>query len=139
MTPCQTELVRTTFRSVLPIGDQAAALFFVRLFELHPALRPLFQGEIGAQGRKLIDWIGHVVLQLDRPEEVVHTFRAGHARELAVRLRDEDYDAIALALRWTLRQVLGAAFSPPVEAAWVAAHRLLSETARSAGANQRAA
>jgi hypothetical protein len=41
MTTTQTELVQASFAKVLPIADEAAALFYGRLFELDPALRPL--------------------------------------------------------------------------------------------------
>lgn len=40
MTPDQKTLVQTTFAQVAPIGETAAALFYAKLFELDPSLRP---------------------------------------------------------------------------------------------------
>jgi hypothetical protein len=46
MTPEQQDLVRTSFAKVVLIAPQAAGLFYDRLFEIDPTLRPLFKGEI---------------------------------------------------------------------------------------------
>jgi len=53
MTPEQIAIVQTTFRSVAPISDTAAQLFYGKLFELDPTLKPLFRGDMHEQGRKL--------------------------------------------------------------------------------------
>ena len=42
MTPESRQIVQQTWQSVLPIADTAAALFYGRLFELDPSLRPMF-------------------------------------------------------------------------------------------------
>ena len=49
MTDTQKTLVQDTFAMVAPITDQAAALFYGRLFELDPSLRPLFKADITQQ------------------------------------------------------------------------------------------
>ncbi len=58
MTPDQRRLVRDSFARVAPIAEQAAELFYGRLFELDPALKPLFKGDMKEQGRKLMAMIG---------------------------------------------------------------------------------
>src|SRR5438067_2250326 len=66
MVPAQVQIVRETFAKVEPISDQAAALFYGRLFELDPSLRPMFRGDMAEQGRKLMQTIAVVVHGLDR-------------------------------------------------------------------------
>jgi hypothetical protein len=51
MTPADKTLVQTTFATLVPIADQAAALFYGRLFEIDPSLRRLFKGDLGEQER----------------------------------------------------------------------------------------
>ena len=51
MTPLQTELIRRSFARVAPIADEAAALFYAKLFTLAPELKPLFIGDMRAAGR----------------------------------------------------------------------------------------
>ena len=65
MTPAEKSLVQTSFAKVAPIAEQAAALFYGRLFEMDPSLRPLFKGDIREQGRKLMNMIAFYVLGLD--------------------------------------------------------------------------
>ena len=43
MTPEQVTLVQESFELVVPIAETAAVLFYDRLFELDPSLRPLFK------------------------------------------------------------------------------------------------
>jgi hemoglobin-like flavoprotein len=66
MTPQQIDLVQQTWRSVLLIQEQAATLFYNRLFELDPSLRVLFKGDMTEQGRKLIGMITAAVDGLSR-------------------------------------------------------------------------
>jgi hypothetical protein len=46
MSPEEIQLVRTSFKLVLPIAGDAATLFYGRLFELDPSLRPMFHGDM---------------------------------------------------------------------------------------------
>ena len=57
MNPENIALVKTSWQQVLPIQDTAASLFYGRLFELDPALRGLFRGDMSEQGRKLMTMI----------------------------------------------------------------------------------
>ena len=61
MTPEQILLVRASFAQVKALGDQAAALFYERLFALDPTLRALFKGDLAAQRRKLLAALAMVV------------------------------------------------------------------------------
>jgi nitric oxide dioxygenase len=55
MTPDQVSIVKRTWAEVVPIADQAVALFYHRLFAIDPALRELFAGtDRAAQHRKLV-------------------------------------------------------------------------------------
>ena len=80
MTPQQVALVQASFAKVVPIADQAAALFYGRLFETAPETRALFHGDMGAQGQKLMGAITTVVTNLDNLGAVVPV-----AQELAQR------------------------------------------------------
>ena len=42
----QIQLVKQSFAKIAPIAEQAADLFYGRLFEIAPQLRPLFKGDI---------------------------------------------------------------------------------------------
>ncbi|HVT09321.1 MAG TPA: globin family protein [Polyangia bacterium] len=126
MTPSQKSLVRQTFAQVVPIADQAAALFYGRLFELDPSLRPLFKNDLRAQGQKLMQMIGYAVGKLDAPEELVPAVEGLGVKHVGYGVKDADYTTVGAALLWTLQKGLGPAFTPDVEAAWAAAYAALS-------------
>ena len=71
MTPHQIELVQTSFAKVLPISEQAADIFYARLFELAPGVRALFKGDMVEQGRKLMAMLRSVVGTLNKLDVLV--------------------------------------------------------------------
>ncbi len=122
----QKELVRNSFALVAPRRDEAAALFYGRLFEIAPDLRPLFKGDMAEQGRKLMAMLATAVGNLDRLEAVVPAVRALGERHASYGVKDEDYATVATALLWTFEQALGATFDSPTRDAWVALYTIVA-------------
>ncbi len=127
-------LVQQTWKQVDLIRDQAAALFYGRLFELDPSLRPLFKGDMAEQGRKLMNMLATAAMGLDRLDSIVGEVQALGRRHVAYGVQDAHYDTVAAALLWTLEQGLGDAFTPQVKAAWTDAYTLLADTMKQAAA-----
>lgn len=136
MTPRQVELVQTTWEKVVPIADQAAMLFYNRLFELDPELRPLFKGGIKEQGKKLMQMITLAVRGLGDLGKLVPTVEDLGARHVGYGVRKKDYETVGAALLWTLEKGLGEAFTPEVEDAWFTVYNLLATTMQNAAAKQ---
>jgi hemoglobin-like flavoprotein len=126
MTPEQIQSIQATWLQVLPIADKAAQLFYGKLFELDPAVKPMFKGDMVEQGRKLMKTIGLVVNSLTRLEEIVPAVQDLGRKHVAYGVRPEHYDTVGAALLWTLEQGLGSAFTPQVKAAWAAAYGTLA-------------
>jgi hemoglobin-like flavoprotein len=135
----QKTLVQTTFAKVAPIADTAAAMFYARLFELDPSLRPLFTSDLTTQGRKLMQMIGVAVNGLDRLDEIVPVVRQLGVRHRAYGVTDEHYATVATALLWTLERGLGSDFTPAVREAWTAVYSTLAATMKEAAASVAAA
>jgi hemoglobin-like flavoprotein len=129
----QKALVQTSFAQIRPIADAAAALFYRRLFELDPTLRPLFKGDMKDQGRKLMDMLALAVKGLDRPEALLPALAALGRRHAGYGVNDHDYATVGEALIWTLEQGLGPNFTPEVREAWTTLYRLVADTMRMAG------
>lgn len=134
MTPDQITLVQESFKSVAPIADTAAKLFYQKLFDLDPELKPLFQGDMEEQGKKLMKMIAIAVNGLDNLEQIVSAVQDLGVRHANYGVTDKDYDTVGEALLWTLQQGLGDMFTPEVKDAWVAVYGLLSDTMKSAAA-----
>jgi hemoglobin-like flavoprotein len=135
MTPEQKQLVQTTFAKVAPMAEAAAAMFYARLFELDPRLRPLFRGDMTEQGRKLMRMIGMAVNGLDRLDELVPAVRQLGIRHAGYGVTDDHYGTVAAALLWTLERGLGADYTPAVEEAWTTVYAVLATTMKDAAAS----
>jgi hemoglobin-like flavoprotein len=132
MTPEQITLVKESFAKVRPIAPQAAALFYGRLFEIAPEVRPLFKGDIEEQGRKLMQVIATAVGALDRLGDIVPVVQDLGRRHAGYGVSEAHYDKVAEALLWTLGQGLGAAFTPVVKEAWTVTYTILADTMKAA-------
>jgi hemoglobin-like flavoprotein len=137
VTPSQVHHVKASFEQVRPIAPQAGAVFYEKLFELDPSLRPLFKGDMAEQSRKLMQTLATVVHSLDRLEAIVPAVQSLGARHTGYGVKDADYNTVAEALLWTLNKGLGAAFTTDVRDAWVAAYGILAETMKTAAKNKR--
>src|SRR5215813_1107809 len=120
ITPHRVELVRQSFAKIVPIAEEATGLFYGRLFETAPQVRPLFKDDIKVQGRKLMSAIALVVGSLQKLPELVPLVQDLGRRHLGYGVKDEDYDLVAEALLWTLDKGLGPDFTPEVKDAWLA-------------------
>jgi hemoglobin-like flavoprotein len=118
MDATQIKLVQDSFAKVVPIADTAAALFYGKLFELDPAVKPLFKGDMVAQGKLLMQMIGTAVGALERLDTIVPAVQALGKRHAGYGVTAAHYDTVGAALLWTLEQGLGAGFTPEVKAAW---------------------
>jgi hemoglobin-like flavoprotein len=118
MNAAQIHLIRKTFASVERQADVAALVFYRRLFELDPRLRPLFTSDIQEQGKKLTDMLAAALSLLERPVELAGELEELGARHVNYGTRPEHYSTVRQALLDMLAEVLGDAFSPAVKQAW---------------------
>jgi nitric oxide dioxygenase len=119
-------LVQDSFKKVVPISDVAAELFYGRLFEVAPQVKPMFRGDLKEQGRKLMATLGVVVTGLTRLETVLPAASALAKQHVAYGVKAEHYPIVGGALLWTLEKGLGDAWTPELAAAWTAAYGTLS-------------
>jgi hemoglobin-like flavoprotein len=120
MNPKDKYLIRTTFAEVERAGEVAALTFYRHLFELDPALRPMFRGDIGVQAQKLTDMLGVLIMMLDNPAQLQTELRAMGARHKEYGVVDGHYSVVGRALLAMLAGVLGARWTPGVQTAWLA-------------------
>ena len=123
----QIAIVRDTFRLVEPIQEQAAVLFYRRLFTLDPGLAKLFATtDMDRQRKVLMQPLAVVVRGLDRLDQIGPAVAALGERHVGYGVRPEDYATVGSALLWTLEQGLGRAFTAAARDAWAAAFALLA-------------
>jgi hemoglobin-like flavoprotein len=132
-------LVQLSWRKILPIKDDAAELFYLKLFGIDPSLRGLFGDDMEQQGAKLMQMITAAVRGLDRMDALLPVIRELGMRHVAYGVRDAHYAAVGTALLWTLEQTLRGDFTPEVKSAWIKTYGVLSQSMREAGVAHQAA
>jgi len=132
LTSEQITLVKDSWGKVVPIAGTAAGLFYGKLFEMDPALRPMFTSDMTVQGEKLMRMIGIAVDHLDKLDEIVPAVQELGVKHLDYGVRNSHYDTVGTALLWTLEQGLGEAFTPDVRKAWTEVYTLLASTMKAA-------
>lgn len=126
MTPEQTALIQGTWARLVNSGEDAAALFYERLFALDPSLRGQFRGDIASQGKKLVDMMQSIVGGLDHFEQLLPAARELGRRHHYYGVRDEDYGPVGEAMLWMLAEALGDGYTPEADRAWRELYALLA-------------
>jgi hemoglobin-like flavoprotein len=127
MTPHQVKLVQDSFAKVAPIADQAAAMFYGRLFDIAPPVRPLFPKDMAEQQRKLMATLAVVVNGLANLETILPAASALAKRHVSYGVTADDYPIVGAALLWTLERGLGSAWNAQLAEAWTAAYTTLAD------------
>jgi hemoglobin-like flavoprotein len=127
MSPEQVTLVQQTFAQVVPVADKAAEIFYGRLFDVAPAVKPLFRGDMTEQRRKLMASLAVVVRGLSDLPSVLPAASALAKRHVDYGVKPEHYPLVGEALLWALARALGPRWTPEVASAWTAAYTTLSD------------
>jgi hemoglobin-like flavoprotein len=120
LSQAQKRLLRDSFESVREYADSVALLFYGRLFELAPQVRPLFKISIREQAEKLMRTLGTVVDALDRFEELRPSLLELGRKHVGYGVEPRHYEILRSALLWAVGQALGAEFDRETRAAWEA-------------------
>jgi len=118
LTSEQVKAIQDSFAKVVPISEQAAEIFYGRLFEIAPAMKLLFRGDMKEQGKKLMAMLTVVINGLSNLEAVLPAASALAKRHVGYGVKATDY---------ALERGLGEHWTPDVAAAWTAAYTVLSD------------
>lgn len=118
MTREEIALVKESFESLRPIPKGVGRAFYETLFAVDPSLRPLFKGDLEAQGAMFVSALGLAVAGLEDATSGEHTLRDLGRRHAAYGVSDAHFAVFREALVKTLRAHLGAAFTEAHAAAW---------------------
>lgn len=119
-------LVKSSFAKVAPIAEVAAELFYARLFEIAPDVKPFFKSDMKGQGRKLMTTLNLVVASLHNLDSIMPAVQALAVKHVAYGVIPEHYTKVGEALLWTLEKGLGNDFTEPTRQAWIATYDTLS-------------
>lgn len=124
-------LVQDSFEKVKPIADTAAEIFYSKLFELDPALKPLFpnsnEDAMKAQGNKLMTMLGAAVAGLSNLPALIPVLEGLGKRHVGYKVEPSHYDTVGAALLDTLKTGLGDDFTSEVKEAWTTVYTTMAK------------
>jgi len=118
LTAEQKRLVRASFESLEEYSDSVVQLFYGRLFEIAPQVRPLFRVDLTQQSRKLLDMLTTIVSAIDNFEALRPRLEDLGHKHIAYGAKPEHYDALRVALLWAMGAALDLEFDKETRAAW---------------------
>jgi hemoglobin-like flavoprotein len=128
MSPQQKYLIRKSFAQLEAHGTVPALMFYRRLFEIDPALRPLFKSDIEVQAAKLLDMLGVLISHLERTALLEAELRLMGQRHAAYGVLPSHYDTVGQALLDMLKETLRGDFTPAIRDAWTALYGAVAST-----------
>ncbi len=132
ITAHQKALIQDSFTKVEPIAEQAAEIFYAKLFEYDPSLKPLFKSDLKSQGKKLMSTLKVAIKGLDDLDALVPVLQDLAKRHIAYKVKADDYTPVGNALIYTLKTGLGDQFTPELKQAWIDLYKVVADVMRSA-------
>ena len=131
ITEQQKKLVQASFKKVEPISDQAAEIFYNKLFEFDPSLRRMFKSDLSEQGKKLMATLKIAVKSLDDLNALVPVLQNLAAKHIDYGVSVEDYTPVGNSLIFALKTGLGDEFTPELKEAWIEVYTTIANVMRS--------
>jgi hemoglobin-like flavoprotein len=120
------DALETSFDAVAPRGDELMDVFYRRLFETAPAVRPLFPDEMRTQKTMLLATLVLLRKSLRDLEAIVPKLRKLGACHVAYGAKPEHYPVVGAVLIASLAEVAGDAWTLRFEHAWTTAYGIVA-------------
>jgi hemoglobin-like flavoprotein len=129
MTRKNIELVQASWAIVAKMDmETVGGLFYNRLFELIPEVKPMFsRTPIPEQSKKLLTMLSYVIAKLNKPEHIMDEVTKLAKRHTTYGVTDVHYSAVGTALIWTLEKGLGERWNEDLKFAWLEIYLTLAE------------
>jgi hemoglobin-like flavoprotein len=134
MTSETTARVRESWARIRPDRKRICTLFYQRLIDQHPEMRPLFKGDMARQRDLLVTMLDTVVSALDNPVPVRHLIETLGERHAGYGVTEAHYVEFRGVLLWAIEQGLGEEFDAPTAKAWGEVYDELARTMQAGAA-----
>jgi len=121
------DALEASFDNVAPRGDELVEVFYERLFDVAPAVRPLFTGtDLKRQKGMLLAALVLLRKSLRNLEAIAPTLRDLGARHVRYGALPEHYPVVGQVLIASMAEVAGDAWTVEYELAWTEAYAVVS-------------
>ncbi|HKB20818.1 MAG TPA: globin domain-containing protein [Gaiellaceae bacterium] len=121
------ETLETSFDLIAPRGEELVDVFYTRLFDTAPAVKPLFaHTDLEKQKAMLLAALVLLRKSLRDLEAITPKLHQLGARHVAYGALPEHYPVVADVMLDSMAEIAGDAWTPDVEAAWAGALGLVA-------------
>ncbi len=126
ITARQAALIHDSFAEIAPESDLIAAIFYDRLFEIAPQMRPYFRDDMTEQRVKFMATLSMLLNSLSNLDIVLPAAGKLARRHVNYGVMPEHYPIVGQALLWTIQRTLGLKWTSDIAGAWTEAYGMLS-------------
>ena len=120
-------MLESSFAEVVAVREQAAELFYERLFVHDPSLRAMFANtDMKDQGRKLVAALSLVISSLRKLDTVIPALEKLAVKHVAYGVRDKHYEVVGKALIETLSLFFADRFTLEYRRIWTSAYQTVA-------------
>ncbi len=125
-------LLRRSFEEVCREAPDVAELFYRRLFEIAPELRPMFRGDLRHQAEKLRSTLGAAIARLHDFAALRPVLADLAQRHVGYGVAPRHYAPVGEALIWAIARSVRPAWDARTEAVWRTAYQDIAQAMISA-------
>jgi nitric oxide dioxygenase len=121
-------LVQSSFEKVSARREEAARMFYERLFRIAPHVQPMFAHvDMNVQGVMLMNMLAAAVKGLDRLEELRPVLEDLGRRHATYGVRIEHFSAVEECLLDVVKTMMGDDFTLDVQLAWTKIYNFIAQ------------
>ena len=122
------ETLEESFDLVAPQGDELIKVFYDRLFETAPAVKPLFEDvDMEQQRQALLNMLVVLRESLRDLDDIVPDLEELGARHIDYGAKPEHYPVVGEVLIGAMAEVAGDAWKPEYTSAWQEAYQVVQD------------
>ncbi len=110
--------IRDTWAKAIVHRETLSSRFYALLFQKAPETQVLFNGDMQAQGVKLINTLNFIVDHLDEPDQLLPAARDLAIRHVSYGVAPEQYDVVGACLIEAMQSILGVEFDEAAQNDW---------------------
>lgn len=122
-------LVQSSWEQIVGRREEAARIFYSKLFEIAPGVQRMFDGvDMSVQGTMLTNMIAAAVKGLDRLDELKPVLQELGRRHARYGVSIEHYAPVEACLLYTIEVMMGESYNLDVKLAWTGIYNFIAET-----------
>ena len=119
-------LVQNSVKMIRKSMEEFSTAFYQELFQMNPMVKKLFISNIKSQILKFAQVFELLVTSLDNMDKLLPALKSLGKRHNNYGVEEYHYQIVSIALINTLRNSLGAQFTPEIENAWLKTYGLVT-------------